>query len=212
MTQSFNVNSLLQGINYPTVAPPKEDSTIYTDFSKLGIIRGGVASYDIINSNVTLSLEKKPTLVQSLGTPADALSSIGSAHYNSKTSIEVGGGGGGGRVVDRIGSISQVDSSNQPNPTIMSFDAIMRQPSRSVVEHVGSGIKPSDSVTQSTSNDQQQQNRQPNNLFPQSKDQKINIIDHEELPKNQALNFPQAQLTLIESQEINTLESATPKA
>jgi hypothetical protein len=208
MTQSFNVNSLLQGINYPLVAP-KQDNAIFTDYSKLGIVRGGGGGggvpYDSTNPNVMLSLEKKPTLVESLGTPADALSSMGSAQFNSKTSIDMAGVGG--RIVDRTGSASQVDSDYKANPVVMSFESIVRQPSRSVVENVGAvGGKPSDAITQSTNNDQQE-NKQPNNLFRQTKDLKINIIDHEELRKNEDLKFPQAQPTLVESQEINSLET-----
>ena len=90
MTQSFNVNSLLQGINFPSVVP-KQDQMLYTDYSKFGITRGGGGGGGIpsnsLSSPIGLSLEKKSTLGESLGTPADALRSMGSAQFNSKTSI-----------------------------------------------------------------------------------------------------------------------------
>lgn len=102
----------------------------------------------------------------------DVLSSIGSA-FNSKSSLDFGGGGGGGRI-ER--SSSKADSAHTSNPIVMSFETITQQPNRSIAESVAT--KPHDTITQSTSNEQE--NRQPNNPSPQPqlKDQKINIIDH----------------------------------
>jgi hypothetical protein len=87
--QSFNVNSLLQGINFPPLT--KVDDTMFTDYSKFGITRGGGGGGGLNsqskNGPVAFSLEKKPTLVASLGTPADALNLLNSAQFSSKNSL-----------------------------------------------------------------------------------------------------------------------------